>query len=264
MPPINNMEVLMLKPLNQNEFTMKIVKDLGMKKPTENYYKKVRMAVFECCNCKQHFEAVVSTKSKTQKHCRLCNNVDKIKPNRNHKLYRTWADTKHKLHAKENTSHYKTYVLKGITMCDEWLNSYNKFFEWAINNGWKEELTLDRIDNNKGYFPENCRWVNMNVQLANQNLKSTNTTGYKGVTKLGENRFNSCIRYNNIVYTLGIYTSALEAAKAYDSFIKLMNFPHISNNVLKENEIIYPKNKKTLSILKNKGIYISNDISKEP
>ena len=51
MPPINNMEVFMLKPLNQNEFTMKIVKDLGMKKPTENYYKKVRMAVFECCNC---------------------------------------------------------------------------------------------------------------------------------------------------------------------------------------------------------------------
>ena len=55
-----------LNPLLKEEFKMKILQDLGMKKPTENYYKKVRMALFECTMCNKPFEAVVSTKSKNQ------------------------------------------------------------------------------------------------------------------------------------------------------------------------------------------------------
>ena len=256
---------MQLKPLNPEEFTMKIVKDLGMKKPTENYYKKVRMAVFECCNCKRHFEAVVSTKAKKQKYCKHCNGTDRRKEHRDHPLYSTWADTKFKLRAKKTTGHYTTYVLRNITMCKEWEDSYDAFYEWAINSGWKDGLTIDRIDNSKGYYPENCRWVDWYVQAANKRvIRVGNTTGYKGIIKTPAGRFAAQIRYRGIVYLLGVYNTNVEAAKAYDSFVKLMNFPHTVNDVLEENEIVYPKHKGTLQVLKDKGIYISNNVSKEP
>lgn len=74
---------------------------------------------------------------------------------------------------------YINYGAVGITMCDEWKNSYNEFKTWAENNGYKEDimpngrnrLTLDRIDNSKGYYPSNCRWV---TQKEQQNNKRNN------------------------------------------------------------------------------------------
>ena len=62
---------------------------------------------------------------------------------------------------------YSRYGGRGITICDEWFNSRITFFEWALNNGYDNSLTIDRIDNDKGYSPENCRWVSYETQ--NQN-----------------------------------------------------------------------------------------------
>ena len=55
-------------------------------------------------------------------------------------------------------------------MCDEWKNNPKSFFEWALTNGYEEHLTLDRIDNDKGYYPDNCRWATKTEQ--NNNLSS--------------------------------------------------------------------------------------------
>lgn len=60
----------------------------------------------------------------------------------------------------------KNYVLKGITVCDEW-KRFVSFYEWAIANGYREGLTLDRINSNGNYCPENCRWVDRYVQNSN-------------------------------------------------------------------------------------------------
>lgn len=72
---------------------------------------------------------------------------------------------------------YKYYGARGISMCDIWLNSYPEFHDWAIENGYNEnaargECTIDRIDCNGNYEPDNCRWVDMKVQSANKRKPS--------------------------------------------------------------------------------------------
>lgn len=69
---------------------------------------------------------------------------------------------------KPNCSMYYNYGARGITVCDEWKNDNKKFFEWAMANGYKEGLSIDRIDNEKGYSPDNCRWVTNKVQQNNR------------------------------------------------------------------------------------------------
>ena len=73
------------------------------------------------------------------------------------------------------------YKQRGITICKEWLEDFHAFKLWALQNGYKEGLTLDRIDNNKGYYPENCRWVTMKVQ--NNNKSNNRLITYKEQTK---------------------------------------------------------------------------------
>lgn len=63
---------------------------------------------------------------------------------------------------------YVNYGGRGISVCDDWINNFDSFAEWADNNGYRDDLTIDRIDNNSGYSPENCRWVDMKT---NQNNK---------------------------------------------------------------------------------------------
>lgn len=66
---------------------------------------------------------------------------------------------------------YKWYGARGIKVCVEWLSDSELFVQWGILNGYKEGLTIDRIDNNKGYTPDNCRWV---TNLENQRNKRNN------------------------------------------------------------------------------------------
>lgn len=62
---------------------------------------------------------------------------------------------------------YKYYGYKGITVCDEWKNSFISFAEWAESNGYNDTLSIDRIDNSKGYCPSNCRWIPLSEQAKN-------------------------------------------------------------------------------------------------
>ena len=70
---------------------------------------------------------------------------------------------------------FKHYGERGITVCQEWLDNFMNFYNWAIQNGYKKNLSIDRIDVNGNYCPDNCRWVNHKTQACNRrtNLKLT-------------------------------------------------------------------------------------------
>lgn len=70
----------------------------------------------------------------------------------------------------EDNVNYKYYGGKGVTICDEWLLSFENFFDWAINNGYNENLTIDRINSEKEYSPDNCKWSTKKEQAYNRSM----------------------------------------------------------------------------------------------
>lgn len=76
---------------------------------------------------------------------------------------------------------YPRYGGRGIIMCSEWLNNPQAFYEWAMTNGYRDDLSIDRIDNDKGYSPDNCRWATRKQQQ--NNLSITIKVEINGVYK---------------------------------------------------------------------------------
>lgn len=76
------------------------------------------------------------------------------------RIYKTWGNMKQRCY-NPNDSKYGSYGGKGITVCDEWLHDFQAFYDWAMANGYTEELTIDRKDAKMGYSPDNCRWITM-------------------------------------------------------------------------------------------------------
>lgn len=92
----------------------------------------------------------------------------------NTRLYRIWNTMKNRCQ-NPNTHNYFRYGGRGITVCDEW-QDFIPFYEWSMMNGYTETLTIDRIDNFKGYSPDNCRWVTMKEQHQNRRIHQIRRT----------------------------------------------------------------------------------------
>ena len=95
-------------------------------------------------------------------------------------LYKKWCGMKRRCNTPSDSA-YARYGGKGIKVCQEWNDSYMAFYEWAMETGYKPGLTIDRIDNAKGYSPDNCRWATIAQQ--NRNYSRNHLITYNGRTQ---------------------------------------------------------------------------------
>lgn len=176
------------------------------------------------CTCGEEF---ICRKDYNPKYgCRQCSYIYRSKDNpRFHgesgtRLYKIHDNIKTRC-TNHNTPSFHLYGGRGVEVCAEWLEDFFKFKEWAINSGYNDTLSIDRIDPNGNYSPSNCRWVTNNIQAQNTRLlRRNNTTGYRGVSPSKDGKkFCSEITWYSRKYHLGTYSTPEEAAIAYDNFV---------------------------------------------
>ncbi len=121
------------------------------------------------CDCGNYTEVTSNNlKSGAVKSCGCLRHIPKYKHNLSHtKLYRVWAGMKRRCYYRNDKS-YKNYGGRGIHICDEWVNDFVNFYNWAIQNGYEEGLTIERINNDENYSPNNCTWIPKSEQVNNR------------------------------------------------------------------------------------------------
>lgn len=173
------------------------------------------------CRCKCGTERIVAGSNLRTGESKSCgceqykylsdlNSVHHKEPRR---LYNIWANMKSRCYNPQNLS-YKNYGGRGISVCEEWTHDFISFREWAFSNGYADDLSIDRIDNDGDYTPLNCRWATNEEQSNNR-------------------RSNVQIEYEGEVHTLaewrkkiGITKSAIEGRRNRNwSVERMLNEP---------------------------------------
>lgn len=131
---------------------------------------KRTMGVFKCECGNESIKEVSTIRIGYIKSCIKCANKRKGKKKHgliNHPLYKKWADMKKRCYNK-NVDRYPNYGGRGIKVCDEWNKSFKSFYNWSIKNGWKEGLTIERLNINGNYEPDNCKYIPFSHQKYNK------------------------------------------------------------------------------------------------
>ena len=133
------------------------------------------------------------------------------------RLYTAWQHMKDRC-LNEKAINYKDYGGRGIGICTEWMK-FENFAEWSLTHGYSDTLSIDRIDNDKGYYPENCRWATWIQQRANQRPRKSKS-GYVGVRVCGPDYYVAYVCHGRKYHYIGRYKTAVEASEARRKFIE--------------------------------------------
>jgi len=147
-------------------------------------YGKTNRKFANCvCECGNNITVLANSLGKNTKSCGCL----KHKPTHNithglteHPLYKVWQSIKERCYSKKCKS-YKYYGARGILMDEKWVVDFQKFYTWSIDNGYQTGLTIERIDNNNGYYPTNCKYATRKEQCRN-------TSRNRKITAFGETK----------------------------------------------------------------------------
>ena len=144
------------------------------------------------------------------------------------RLYKIWHGIKQRCDNPNNVC-YCHYGAKNITYCDEW-KKFEPFRDWALKNGYKENLSIDRINPDGNYEPNNCRWATQLEQVTHLRMLKTNTSGYTGVSwSKSQKKWLCNISINNKSKRIGVYATQKEAVEARNKFIDDNHLLHKKN-----------------------------------
>ena len=209
-----------------------LLEDLGMKYPTENSKRKSRFGLYKCGYCGRVWETYIN------KYINSCGClIGKASKHglESNRFYSTWSNMNRRCNTKQDKN-YKDYGGRGIKVCEEWLDIKN-FISWAESTHPNiKGVSLDRIDNDRGYSPDNCRWADKTIQTINQGFKKSNTSGFVGVSFNKDSlKWRASIRFKHKIVHLGRFISIEEAVEARDNYIIEHNLPHkLSSEYKKE------------------------------
>jgi ribosomal protein S27E len=145
----------------------KIIKDLGYLPNEKCKLGRSRYVIAQCVHCNSEAKGIYSVFRKQKRGC-VCQAIVGVSGDRK-RIYQIYSHMMNRCHNEKNTR-FESYGAKGITVCDEWRNDRELFYKWSIENNYDSHLSIDRIKNELGYSPSNCRWSTNAEQVHNRSV----------------------------------------------------------------------------------------------
>lgn len=198
--------------LNRDTVLARLRKGLEVTVPVASRNKKL------CVVCGAEFLSPPSGKQTCSKSCSAAHRSSSYGSHHmsDSRLYKIWCGMKSRCSSENNGYSGDRYAKRGVTVCDEW-RTFLQFRDWALANGYQDDLEIDRIDNRMGYSPTNCRWATRQQQSRNKRKRRSErcTSRFKGVSK-AKSKWRATIHADGVTTHLGVFENEVDAAKAYD------------------------------------------------